>query len=374
MKISPVWAIRLAFMLPAIALGLWSIRVAEYMRENGLDEKQLSYLLLMAPIAIMFALITGPIISRKLGFRLMAKISTIAIITIFTLISFNPPIWLAVLCFAGFGLAAGILEIGINATAQHIDRHVRPVMSSAHGFWSIGVTLGGLIAGGLAALGFDFRAQQLILWPFLVLATVLVIANLPSARTSQAGDHAFALPRLAILPFCFIPFGALIIEGGVTEWASPFLRNERDISVPMIGIIVGVFMAGMAIIRLYGDRLRARFAPVRIIQLATLAIVVGIALFALFDNVAAILIGALIAGIGAGNIYPYTIILANAGQSDEKAAEIIGAIALVSFTAFLLAPVLMGQIGGHYSLAVGFGAIIPIAASTFIWLRLVARN
>ncbi len=106
----------------------------------------------------------------------------------------------------------------MNVEADRIERGLgRRIMSTCHGFWSVGLMAGGLIGAGFTAAGMTPQAHMI----------VAVVAALPVAarhRACRLPDHPavpvpgerlprIALPSLGLLPLCAFSFGMLVVEG-----------------------------------------------------------------------------------------------------------------------------------------------------------------
>lgn len=366
------WAIRIQFSLGAVLLGLWAVRIAEFKTLVGLTNSELALYLLIPPFTLMAVMTQTPKITRKFGVRNLILIGLILWSFSFFALSAIPPRWVIALILVIMGMGAAVLEVGLNAVAQKIDRDDRPVMLSAHGFWSIGFTIGSVLSGLLAENQIPFLTQQILVTPIILILAWMCYLPLPEPRASSA-EQKSSWPSLAFLPFCLIPFAALLIEGAMGDWASVFLKEERGANPMQFGLITGSFTAGMALTRITGDYLR-RFLSARILLIISIfAMALGLVGFALLNALWFVGLGAVICGLGAGMIYPLVILLANEGRSEEDASGIIASIASVSFLAFLVAPPFMGFIADLWSLSTAFALLIPIAVSSYLWLWLSRR-
>ncbi len=366
------WAIRCLFAIGAISMGLWAVRIAGFKEAANLSHQALALFLLLAPITLQIVMFFIPRITRLLGVRAMNLWGLAAINLAVLGLSFIPPKFAIALCFVMLGAGAALLEIGLNAVAQKLDREGKPIMLSAHGFWSVGFALGMFFGGWFADLGLAFWLQEIIFAPLLLAMAWPLNALLPQPRPSSVEQNN-VLPTWSILPYCFIPVAALFTEGSIADWGAVFLSEEHAIRPLGIGIITGLFMGGMAATRLTGDWLRKFFSNINLLIASNLALMIGLALFALSASPFAIGFGALTAGLGAGMVYPIVLVIANSGRDEEEAAGIIAAIASVSFVSFLIAPPFMGFIAEHASLSLAFALLIPLSALGFLWIWLIRR-
>ena len=358
------------FALIAFSVGLWAFRIGEFKSAIGFSHTEFSWLLLLPPIAGTITMNYTPRFARKIGvvrvLQLGAGMWTIGALGL----SLIPPLPVIILLFLAMGICAAFFEVGLGTVAQKLDRDTGAIVSSCHGFWSIGFALGGFVASVLANGKINFLQQELIFVPIIIALVIIYSKPLPHPRTIAEENSGHGLPSLAILPLCLIPLAALFIEGAVADWNSVYLLSERHWGEIATGSVFASFMFAMALTRLIGDRLRARFSAVKLLSISTSMSIVGMLFYAFGDNVFIVFIGAFVAGMGAGNVYPLALVIANIGRDEEDSSQIISSIAMVSFTAFLFAPVFMGWIGDAFSLATAYALTIPLLILTFLWMKL----
>ncbi len=372
LKINARWAIRFLFFFGGPTLGLWAVRIAGFKGDAGFSHQTFAFYLLLAPISLQLVMLFIPRLTRVLGVRAL-NIWGLAAMNLSILgLSFVPPRPIIAFCFIALGIGAALLEIGLNAVAQKLDREGKPLMLSAHGFWSIGMAAGMILAGWLADIGVSFLLQELIFAPLLLVLAYNLNLRLPEPRASNM-EQKIVVPSWAILPYCLIPVAALFAEGAMTDWGSIYLDDEHGIRPLGIGLITGLFMGGMALTRLLGDWSRKFLSNILLLILSTLLLTIGLALFAFSPSASLLGLGALVAGLGAGVTYPIVLVIANDGHSEEAASGIIAAIASVSFLAFLIAPPLMGVVAERANLSLAFALLVPLSMLSFVWIWLTRR-
>ncbi len=373
LKINARWVIRFEFFAGAVLFGLWAVRIAEFRQLQGLSHSQLGLLMLAPPVTLMITMTQVSKFTQLFGIRNLIVIGTALWAIVLFFVSLIPPIWLTFILFLFFGAGAAILEIGLNAVAQKIDRDDRPIMLSAHGFWSLGFMAGSVIGGWLGEHGISFFTQQLIFSPLIFILVALGRQKLPTPLPPKPNPKN-SMFSLAVLPLCLIPFAALLLEGAMGDWASVFLSEERAATPLQFGLITGGFMGGMAISRLSGDNLRRHFSVATLLIASTLIAIAGLAFFCFGQPLWLIGVGALACGVGVGVVYPLTIVFANEGKDEEEASRIIASIAAISFVAFLFAPPFMGFVAEKYSLSLAFSLLIPALFLTFFWMWLAKKQ
>ena len=128
------------------------------------------------------------------------------------------------LCVALFflGFSMGWLDIAMNAVVNTIEKkEMISIMSTTHGFYSLGGIAGGGIGGLLAGLGVNpilhFTVSGLIV---LLVALLFIRKHVGDIRDDKTRDPVplFALPRAPVMGLAVIAFCVMIGEGAVADW------------------------------------------------------------------------------------------------------------------------------------------------------------
>src|SRR6187397_3022265 len=190
-------ATAVVFAVHGCVVGSFAARVPWIASHVGIDVGLLAVGLLMPGLG---ALIVMPF-SGRLAHRYAFRPLMTATIAAFCLSLVLPalPTSLATLCIAllVFGATAGLADMAMNAQGVLVEREFgRSVMSSLHGFWSVGVLVGSAASALASHSGVDTRLQ------FLVEAVALAAVGALAARflledtaaMETAAPPAFALP------------------------------------------------------------------------------------------------------------------------------------------------------------------------------------
>ncbi|HEX8927589.1 MAG TPA: MFS transporter, partial [Actinomycetota bacterium] len=189
------------------------------------------------------------------------------------------------LSLALFGAASGLMDVAMNAHGSLVERgYGRPVMASFHGLWSVG-GLVGAVTGGLAArAGWSparhFAVAALCLGVLLVVGTRrLLPASLDVARDgpsdapgARSGGMRGAEPPAVVawsrplLLLGVVGFSSFFGEGSAHDWSAIYLHDVLGTSPGMAAAAFAAFSLAMASVRFGGDRLSARFGPVRLVR------------------------------------------------------------------------------------------------------------
>ena len=356
------------FFLEAAVLGNWIPRIPELKAALSLSDAALGVCLLAIPLGTMLGLLVAGRIIERIGLRQACQIFLPAWALAFVL----PPFAQSQMVFFVFlliaGIAVGLIEVGMNTEADRIEQFFgKRIMSRCHGFWSLGSMVGALAGGLFAHIGVSVTWHFLIVMPLIAVVGFWIASRLPRVEPSETETHSeghslFRLPSKFILLLCVMPIGIMVVEGAFIDWSAVFVRSVLDGSPLAISVIYSFFAIVMAAFRLSGDAIGDRFSALRIVQVSGVAATLGIVIFALSPNVFVAIIGAAISGMGVAIVYP--IAITAAARRPGSAADNVAAITMVSFTAFLFAPPIIGFISNEVGLRIALLMLAPVAITT----------
>lgn len=356
------------FFLESAVLGNWIPRIPDMKSALSLSDAGLGVCLLAIPLGTILGLLVAGRIIEHTGLRLACQISLPAWALSFVF----PPFAQSQLVFMLFlfvsGVAVGLVEVAMNTEADRIEQFVgKRIMSRCHGFWSLGSMAGALIGGGLAHVGIAASTHFLIVMPLIAVAGFWMASRLPrvAPTPSEADDQSsslFRLPSRFVLMLCMMPIGVMVIEGAFIDWSAVFVHSVLDASPLMISIIYSFFAIVMATVRLCGDAIGDRVAAQLIVQISGLAATLGIVIFALSSNIYVAMFGAAISGMGVAIVYPLAVTAA--ARRSGNAADNVAAITMIAFSAFLIAPPIIGFLSDALGLRVALLMLAPVAITT----------
>jgi len=364
------YAIFGVFFVEAGILGTWIPRIPDIKEKLGLSDGELGLSLLAMPLGTLIGLfVAARIIEYLGGLRRACQV----FLPLWALSFLFPPLATVQWAFAGFlfvsGLTIGLVEVAMNTEADRIERHYKnKIMSRCHGFWSLGSMFGALAGGAVAELGVGIELHFIVVMPLLAVAGFFVSSQLPrlgKVAPSQAGSGAIIrLPSKSIVLLCVLPIGIMLVEGAFIDWSAVFMRQILDASPLLISITYSFFSIVMAAVRLSGDQIREHFSEQSIVQASGLAAAAGIALFSLAPNTIAAFAGAALSGMGVAIVYPLAVTAA-ARRPEKTPADNVAAVTMISFSAFLVAPPVIGLLSELFNLRIALLLLAPLALATF---------
>jgi MFS family permease len=362
----------LVFFLQPIAFGAWLPRIPDIQRALGLGSADLALALLGMPIGI---LLTLPFAGRFVAY-VGARATILYGFPVFLALVWLPTTsWnLTALFFflAIVGIALATLELGLNVMADAVEKETRSlIMSTCHGFWSLGIMLGNLIGAGLAGLHLPPHLTVILVAAIVLLPSMAFARGLPNLKGGahdpmQARSTPFRLPGGALLAVCAFTFGVTITEGAVADWSAVFLRDVFNAGSMQAGLGYSVFAVMVAAGRFFGDRLKARYGPVRLARACGLANVLGLVLLYLSPDTAVALLGFAAMGLGVSVGFPLAVTAA-ASLTDRPSASSVAILSFVALLGFLVGPPVIGFVAELGDMRLGLAMLLPVAIVSLLF-------
>lgn len=166
-------------------------------------------------------------------------------------------------------------------------------------------------------------------------------------------------------------FFVLMAEGETANWSAIYLKDVTGAGDGLAAAGYVAFAAMMTAGRLTGDRLVARFGPVRVVRVSAGLGAAGMALALLAGTTAAGIAGFAVLGLGLSGLIPILFsAAANVPGTDPDRA--LAQVVALSFLGFLAGPPLMGVIAEVSSPTVGFALLAALIAAVSLAARAAA--
>ena len=354
------------FAVHGCVTGSFAARIPWIASHVGVGVGHLGIALLMPGIGALLAMPFSGRLAHRFALRPFVTATIVAWSACLVLPAL--PTSLAALCavLLVFGAVAGLADMAMNAEGVLVEKLFgRSVMSSLHGFWSVGVLVGSAVSALASHAGIDTRVQFAV--EALVLAAVgVAVAQLliedPTTTDAPAPPH-FALPTRPVLLIGLVGLCAVFGEQAGTDWSAFYIRNELGGSASVAALAVSAFAVAMATVRLMGDRVIRRLGPVRTVRISGACAFVGAVAVVLAPGLAVGLLGFALLGIGLAVVVP--LVFAAAGRVGAHPARSIAGVAVVAYASGLVAPGVIGGIASASSLTTSFclvAALVGIIA------------
>jgi MFS family permease len=395
------------FVVLGLADGVWLARIPAIKHGLNLSDGVLGVALLATPAgAVLAAAVAGRLVDRFGSARAMplAGVAVALLPVAFGLANSLAALMVALLAF---GVAAGLLDVAMNAQAVRVERgYRRPLFTSFHGCYSLGGLAGALLGGLFAWAGVGpaptFTAVGVPMALLALLASRGLLrgpethgaagsgaagstaagdrgtsdmrpAEGPSAGRYPAGEGAGAAGRsmqdragaatqgraesARIIALGLLAFCCLLGEGAGGSWSAVYLRDNLGTSAGFAALGYAAFSVMMAVGRLFGDRLVARFGPARVVSACGLVAAVGLGAGLISAAPAGALIGFALFGAGLSCTFPQ--LLSAAGNiASLPSGRGIARVAGSGYLGFLCGPVLIGGCASLAGLRLALG--VPV--------------
>ncbi len=346
-------AVLVQFFVLGVLIGSWASRIPDIKSATGLTEAGFGLLLLVMAVGAFFSFpVAGRLIDR-LGSALVCRWSLALMLVSFAGIGLTVNTCFLIPFLFVTGFAIGGLDVAINAWGAELEKAMkRALMSSFHGFFSIGAAAGA--GAGAVAIWADLSVDKhFILFSLVSMpALVFVIRTAWVAEDDEqpkAQAPIIAIPRGALLLAGLVALIAALGEGAVVDWVALFQSDELGYPVSLSAVGFAVFSTGMVIMRLAGDRIVSRHGEVEVARISGVTAFIGMMLVVSGVSIWVLWIGCALMGLGYAVLFPLAMSRA-AKDPDMPKGAAIAAVATLGYGAFLFGPPVLGFIGSALSL------------------------
>lgn len=355
----------LAFLVNGSVYANWVPRIPEVKDALDLGDLALGTALLGSGLGgLVGSLAAGPLVARY-GSRTVTLMSGLALTASIVLPGLARS-WLALAAaLATIGTIDAVMDVAMNAHGVLVERRYdRPILTSFHGLWSTGATVGALVGVGAASLGIAPAAHLAVVGALLA-GLVLVSARgllatavdrVGSLRTG-AGRSGLLRPSRAVALLGLLTLLAAFVEGVPADWSAVYLAEELGARPGPAGAGYAAFATAMLIGRFLGDRVVERWGPVRTVRAGGLLAAAGMAIGLLLDSQPAAVAGFALVGFGVCTLFPVTFSAAGRVPGLASGAA-IGIVSLIGRGGFLVGPLMVGAVAELSSLRVALGGIV----------------
>ena len=358
----------LCYLSLSILFAFWITRLPEVKHRLDLSEGDLGIALFFIPVGSIISMMLTTSLIRKIG---EGKTAVYAILA-FSSLAILP--FLAVsytqLCLSLFvlGFTMGWVDISINAVVNTIEKIEKVnIMSTSHGFFSLGGILGGIIGGLIAGSSISGGVQMVFSCLFVIIIVLLFvrkhIGNLHD-EDNKAEAPLFALPTKPVFVLALISFCIMTSEGAVTDWSTVYLNDFLGSSPEMAGFGFAAFSLTMTLGRFGGDHLIYSYGNRGVVFTGSIVALIGIFLV-MMQSIGWSILGFALIGTGYSCVVP--VIFSGAAKvKGINPAYGLASVASAGFFGFLIGPVLMGLIAEEYGLNNSFLMVLILTIITMV--------
>ncbi len=361
-----------AFVVVGLFWGCFAAYVPVIKAQLGASDALFGALLLGSATGLVSSMWLAPRADRVLGSRSM-QVGVVAL----SLAWLIPGQITAPLVFAAsmafVGLSSGLLDVVMNARVSELEaKHHRPLMNANHAMFSVAYAVAALIVGITREVGLPptpvfagFSMFCILMAPFMRMDVTHV-----AAEEGYAGRY----PLWPIVLCGAITLVAFMSEATVEAWSA--LHVERTLGGGAAEGAFGPAMLGitMAIGRFSGQVVAARMREVTVVIWASVISASGAVIAAMAPTPVVAYVGFGILGLGVSVIGPMGLALVGKLVAPHLRTEAISRVAVIGFSGFFFAPMLMGLMSEVFGLRVAFAAVAVLLISAVPLAVLVSRE
>ena len=360
------WLVLLVFFVQPLAFGSWLPRIPDVQLALGLGPGGLALVLLGLPCGTLLTLPFAGSLVSKMGTRSAMLIGFVYYSLAVALPALAPTPELLFVALLLVGSSLSFVELALNVEADVVEKATaKPLMTTAHGCWSVGIMVGSVCGAGLAALNVSAGWAILLVAGINLALGLLVAASLPVAKptapvvAAPKQRAAWSRPSLPLLGICAFIFGITMTEGAMADWSAVFLREVMHESKGTAGLGYSIFAMMVATGRFGGAALKTRFGIVGAARICGILAIVGAAILMGSTTTPMAMVGFGIIGLGVSVGFPLAVTAA-AGLGDRPASTNVATLSFVALTGFLVGPPVIGMIAEHSDMRWGLGSLLAV--------------
>ena len=352
-----------AFVIIGLFWGCFAAYVPVLKDRLGASDGLFGLLLLGSATGLVSAMWVAPWADRILGSRGM-QVGAVLLSCVWLLPGeISTPI-----IFAGalglIGLSSGLLDVVMNARVSELEaQYDRSLMNANHAMFSLAYAVAAVITGIAREAGMP---PTPVFAGFGLIAVLLVpMLEMEVTNVDAAEGYEGKYPLWPIVICGAIVLMAFMSEATVEAWSA--LHVERTLGGGAAEGALGPAMLGftMAFGRFSGQALAEKFKETQVVIIASVISAAGALIAAAAPTPLVAYIGFGTLGLGVSVIGPMGLALVGKVVAPHLRTEAISRCAVIGFSGFFFAPMLMGLISESFGLRIAFAwvALLLIAAA-----------
>lgn len=357
------------FMAIGLFWGSFSAAVPVIKDNIGASDEVFGWALMANALGVVSAMFLAPKIDALLGKRsLQITMAAFACVLPLLIASWSVPSFVCIVVFSGF--CAGQVDILINTRVSELEeRHGRSLMNANHGMFSVAYACAAVMMG--VARSNDWSLQiHFIVIALIVLVMVTWMAMEPDIEAAPENASGVWAHRTVVIVCGLIVLVAFMTESTVEAWSA--LHIERTLGGNAAEGALGPAMLGltMAIGRFSGQAVSEKLSENLVLVISTLLAAVGCILAAVAPTPVVAYLGFGVVGLGVAVIGPIGLGMVGRFVPKHLRSQAISAAAVVGFSAFFVAPGIMGMISQAYDLRVAYLCVtgLVLGLLPLIWI------
>lgn len=372
------------FVSNGMAIGVWGGSLAMFRTRLDIGDPEIGLMLAIMGVFAVVSMQASGRLSDKFGALKPALTGAGVLVAGLAVAAFAPTFPMLLFAAILVGAGNGVMDIGMNALGVAVEKAARrPMMSRFHAMFSVGSFLG---AGGVTLLGvFGLDARRAGWLPPIAVGIALVAINLAvalrapheamgrSEHTVSASGDKERIPGVAwLLGIMALGFG--LTEGTAGDWSSIHVTDVVGVSSTQGAIGLTAVSLTMLTVRFAGDYLVGRFGRTRVVQIGSVAALVGYLGTLTLTELVPVVVSWAVVGAGVALLAPQ--IYALAGYLGG--GRVMAIVTAFGYTAYLTGPAIIGfasrEVGIQHAMVVPmFSAVVVLILAFAGVLRAAER-
>jgi MFS family permease len=368
-------AVKIAFFLNGFIYANWVSRLPRIQELYNADNGTIGIVLLSMSLGAVAAMpFTGWVIIKN-GSRTVTMWSLVLYCLFVVFIPVMPDVPTLIGVFMLMGIATGMLDVAMNSQAVMVEqRYQKPIMTSFHALFSIGMALGAWCGALFADLNIHLVTHLVLVACVSVVLTQWVNFNLivdkPDPSTRQDGP-LFRIPNKELISMGIIAFCCMMGEGSMADWTVNYMENITLSSKSLAPIALSAFATAMTLGRLFGDSIRITLGDTKLIIAGGVISTGGLTLALVVPHPYVAITGFFFVGLGLSTIVPIAYSIAGNARGLPQGVG-LAMVTTVGYAGFLVGPPIIGLIADATNLR--FGLVVVLALLVLMTILGVIRN
>lgn len=363
-------AVKIAFFINGFVFASWVSRLPRIQELYNADNGTIGLVLLSSSVGAVSAMpFTGWAIIKN-GSRRITIFAAISYCAIVPLIPFMPDIIALIGLYFLMGVSTGMLDVAMNAQAVMVEQvYKKPIMTSFHALFSIGMMLGAWSGALFIDLGYDLGYHLFIVVVPSMIAVWWANRNLIHDKPDPSVHHdgpLFRLPNQALVSIGIITFCGMLAEGAMSDWSVNYMQNIANATKTLAPIGLSAFATAMTLGRLFGDRVRTILGDKKMIVSGGLTAVFGLTIALAWPLPYLSIVGFFLVGLGLSSIVPIAYSIAGNTKALPPGVG-LAMVTTVGYSGFLFGPPIIGFIADWHTLRVALG-VVALLLIVMTWL------
>jgi predicted MFS family arabinose efflux permease len=345
----------------------WGARIPAVQERLDLSAGELAIAILGIEGGAVLGLPLGGALTTRIGSRTTLRIGFVAYASAMAAVGAAPGLAALTAALALTAAATSLNDVAMNVQGVELERRCRrPILSGLHAGHSFGVLAGAAIGTAAAAADVDVAAHF-----GAVAAAGLAGGLLPTLwlvdEPRDAGAPMLARPTGRLAGLAAIAFCAFLIDGTAIQWSAVHLRTEGA-SHALAATGFATFALAVAVGRLAGDRVIARFGRAPVVRGAGLLTAAGCGVAIAAPGPAVALVAWALVGAGVAVIAP-AVLGAAPAAGDLPPGVAIAAVTTVGYMGSFTGPPAVGGLAELTSVSDALGLMLAACAVVALLAR-----